>query len=33
MEKEKPKRNWLGLVVEIVKVVIAFLAGTGVSNL
>lgn len=32
MTKEKKKFNWLGLVIEIVKVTIAFLTGTQVNN-
>ena len=32
MEKQKKKFNWLGLVVEIVKVAIAFLTGTQIDN-
>lgn len=30
--KEKKKFNWLGLVIEVVKVAIAFLTGTQIDN-
>lgn len=30
--KEKKKFNWLGLVIEVVKVAIAFLTGTQINN-
>ena len=32
MDKEKKKFNWLGFVVEVVKLAIAFLTGTQVAN-
>lgn len=28
--KEKQKFNWLGLIVEVIKVVVAFVAGTQI---
>ena len=30
MEKEKKKINWLGLLIEVVKVVVSFIAGTQI---
>ena len=30
MEEEKKKINWLGLLVEVAKVVISFIAGTQI---
>ena len=32
MEKEKRKFNWLGLIIEIVKVAIAFIAGDAIGT-
>ena len=32
MDEKKKKFNWLGFVVEVVKLAIAFLTGTQVSN-
>ena len=30
MEKEKKKFNWLGLIVDILKVAIGYIAGTNI---
>lgn len=32
MEKEKRKFNWLGLIIEIVKVALAFIAGDAIGT-
>lgn len=32
MEKERRKFNWLGLIIEIVKVALAFIAGDAIGT-